>query len=63
MKPDAKPMIICGTMITAGLLNGSISIQPMPTSEPKTVTATPARIMTSTPYLADQRQAAKLPAM
>ena len=63
MKPDAKPMIICGAMTTAGPLSGSIRIQTMPTTAPSTVTATPARIMTSTPYLTDQRPAAKFPAM
>ena len=63
MKPDAKPMIICGAKITQGPPCGSISTKAMPSAAPNTVTATPARIIALTPYCADQRPAAKLPAM
>src|SRR4029077_6117852 len=62
-KPEAKPMIICGANTTAGPPYGSSSIHTTPTAAPITVTATPALIMTSTPYRADQRPAAKLPTM
>ena len=63
MKPEEKPMIICGAKITHGPPCGSISIHAMPTAAPSTVTATPARIIASTPYCADQRPAAKFPIM
>ena len=64
MKPEAKPMIICGVMITSGPPSGSSSIHDdADRRADATVTATPARIMASTPYCADQRPAAKFPAM